>query len=689
MAVNYQDQRSVKITSPFGDNVLLFARMSLQERISEPFHAELTLLSEKSDLDADQILGKALAVHLDTGHTVRHFHGVVTEFAQAEPLERFYEYRAVMRPWYWFLTRAADCRIFQGKSVPDIVQTLCKPVPLQEIETRLGSYQPRDYCVQYRETDCNFLSRLLEQEGIFYFFEHSSSKHVLVLVDDVSKCRTVDGYDSVPFYPPTTTHALRVRDHVQTWSVQKSFRTGNFATRDYDFQHPSPVLAGTASVSRKHDASKFEVFDFPADADQLTSSGVEHVAKLRVQELQAAQLVARGSGDAAGLAVGHVFKLTDHKRTGLNIQYLVTATTIELTSGSYHAGSSSAQGTEFSIDVEAVDVREPFRPARVTPKPVIHGTQTAVVVGPKGDEIHTDEFGRIKVQFHWDRYGKLDDKSSCFVRVGQMWAGTSWGGMHIPRIGQEVIVSFLEGDPDRPLVIGSVYNGSNKPPFALPDNKTQSGLRSRSSLNGTPDNCNEFRFEDKKGQELVYLHAEKDQTIEVENDESHSVGNDRKKDIKGNESTTVGKNRTESVGGTESISVGKDRTESVSGQESIDIGKDRALTIAGGSTVSVGKDESVTVANNRIDEVGKNEDVTIGKNRTHSIGEKDSLSVGKQLLIDAGDEIVIKAGDASITMKKDGTITIKGKDITLDAGGKINAKASGDVILKGSKVTQN
>jgi type VI secretion system secreted protein VgrG len=688
MAAKYQDNRSVKISTPFGANVLLFARMSAVERISQPFHAELTLFSEKPDLDADEILGHPLVVSLDTGHFVRHFHGLVTEFEQTGYEERFHQYRAVIRSWYWFLTRTADCRIFQGKTVPEIFKSVCQQAGFHDLKTQLGSYQPREYCVQYRETDFNFLSRLLEQEGIFYFFEHSADKHVMVLADDVGQCQPVDGYDSVPFYPAGTSDALRERDHLQSWSVHKAFRTGNFATREYNFQQPSPILAGTASVSRKHDAAKFEVFDFPADADVLTSAGLERVAKLRIQELQAAQMTARGGGDAAGLAVGNLFKLTGHPRKPYNMEYLVTSTSIDLSSDSYHAGGGS-EGTQFSLAIEAVDVREPFRPARITPKPLIQGTQTAVVVGPKGDEIHTDELGRIRVQFHWDRYGKLDEKSSCFVRVGQVWAGKSWGGMHIPRIGQEVIVSFLEGDPDRPLVIGTVYNGTNKPPFPLPDNKTQSGIRSRSSLNGTGDNCNEFRFEDKKGEELVFLHAEKDQTIEVENDESHSVGHDRKKDVRNDETSTIGKNRSESVGENETISVGKDRSESVTGAESIDIGKDRSLNIGGSSVVSVGKDESINVTNNRTDEVGKDEQVTIGKNRTHKVGEKDMLSVGKQLLIDAGEEVVIKAGSASITMKQDGTITIKGKDITLEGDGKINAKAGGDVILKGTKVTQN
>jgi type VI secretion system secreted protein VgrG len=688
MAESYQDKRSVKVSSPFGANALLFVRMAAIEHVSRPFQLEVTLYSESSDLDADKILGKALVVTLDTGKHQRHFHGLVSEFAQTGFSERFHEYRAVVRPWLWFLTRTADCRIFQAKSVPEIFRTVCQQAGFSDFEVKLGSYPPREYCVQYRETDFNFLSRLLEQEGIFYYFEHGAAKHTLVLTDDVSKCSPIEGYDSVPFYAATADAALRERDHLQTWAIQKTFQSGSYATRDYNLQQPSPILAGTSSISRKHEASRYEVFDYPADAAQLTSAGVEQVAKVRVQELQAAQMLARGSGDAAGLCAGRTFKLIKHPNSASNIEYLLTATTIELSSDSYYAGGGSA-GTTFSISVEAVDVREAYRPMRMTPKPLIQGTQTALVVGPGGDEIHTDDLGRIKVQFHWDRYGELNEKSSCFVRVGQIWAGKSWGGIHIPRIGQEVIVSFIEGDPDRPLVIGSVYNGSNKPPFALPDNKTQSGVRSRSSKGGTADNCNELRFEDLKGSELVYLHAEKDQTIEVENDESHSVGHDRTKSVTNDERTTIGKNRTESVGANESITISKDRTESVGGGETIGVSKDRALTIGGNSTVSVGKDESIAVSGNRTDEVEKDEQVSIGKNRTHNVGEDDSLSVGKTLVIDVGDEITLKTGSASIVMKKDGTILIKGKDITLDGDGKINVSAGSDLVMKGSKITQN
>lgn len=690
MTANYQDNRSVKVTSPFGPNVLLFSRMSTTEHVSQPFRFELALLSEDGVLDADKILGKPLCVELTVSPDLppRYFHGLVTEFAQTGYNEKFHEYRAVLRPWLWFLTRTADCRIFQGKSLPDIVKDVCQQAGFQDLEARLGSYGSWEYCVQYRETDFNFVARLLEQEGIFYYFEHSEHKHVLVLVDDVGNCTAASHYDAVPFYPRTAADSLRDRDHLQSWSFQKSFQSGSFAARDYDFVHPSPIPSGTSSISRAHNPSRFEIYDFPADATALTSSGVERIAKLRVQEMQAAQMVAHGSGDAAGLGAGRLFKLTGYPRSDLNIQYLITSTSIDLSADDYHSGGPSV-GTHFSIAIEAVDAREPYRPPRVTPKPVIQGTQTAVVVGTKGEEIYTDEYGRIKVQFHWDRYGKQDESSSCFMRVGQMWAGKSWGAIHIPRIGQEVIVSFLEGDPDRPLVIGSVYNGSNKPPYTLPDNKTQSGVKSRSSKGGTGDNCNEFRFEDKKGSEQVYLHAEKDQTLEVENNESHSVGHDRSKDVGNDEKTSVANNRTESVGANEVISVGKNRTRSVGGAETISVAKDYSLSIEGGRVMTVGKDESININGARTDEVGKSEEVTIGKNRTHSVGEKDTLSVGKQLLIDVGDEIVIQSGDASISMKKDGTIVLKGKDITLDGSGKINIKAGGDVIIKGSKVTQN
>ena len=677
MPVFSQSNRSIRLSSPFGGETLLLGKMTAGERVSHLFELTLTLYSAKGDLNPDSILGKPVTVTLQGGEPAgqRHFHGLVTEFAQTGYNSRLHEYRATVHPWLWFLTRTADCRVFQGKSVPDIFQDVCRQAGFTDFRLALtGSYSPWEYCVQYRETDFAFLSRLLEQEGIFYFFEHSADKHVLVLSDDAGQLKSVAGYESVPYFPLTENAVKRERDHLSAWSFQKSFQPGTFATREYDFKTPAPLLDGTSTVSRPYDSAKYEIFDFPAEPALLTSGDVQRVAKMRVQELQAAQMSARGSGDAAGLTTGKLFKLTGHPRADLNIQYVVASTTIEVSNDSFQTGASAGpQGVQFSISIEAFDPREPFRPARATPKPIVQGTQTAMVVGPKGEEIYTDEFGRVKVQFHWDRYGKLDENSSCWVRVSQAWAGKSWGAIQIPRIGQEVVVSFLEGDPDRPLVIGSVYNGANKPPYALPDNKTQSGLKSRSSMSGTGENFNEIRFEDKKGAEQLFIHAEKNQDIEVENDETHSVGHDRKKDVKNDETVAIGNDRKEDVKHDETIAIGNDRTETV--------GANEKLTVTRDQTVKIGDVHKLTV--------GKDQNVHIGKDQTIDVGANQTTTVAKNIVIDAGDSVVIRAGKASITMRKDGTIAIRGRNISIEGSGGINVKASSDVVIKGSKVLSN
>jgi len=647
----YQDNRSVKVTSPFGAGVLLLSQLSGVERISEPFTFELALMSEHGDLNPDRILGKPLGLELTSASAqpLRYFHGIVCEFAQRGFGEYLHEYRALLRPWYWMLTGAADCRIFQDKAVPDIFEEVCRQAGFADIERQLAcTYRPRAYCVQYRERSFDFLNRLLEEEGIFYYFRHAQDKHVLVLCDDVGKCGAVAGYDSVPFYAPATLAALRERDHLESWTFQKSVQPGAFATRAYDFQRPTSAAAGACTLGGDAAPAKLETFDYPARANPLTSEHLEHVARIRAQEMRTGHMVASGHGNAVGLTTGRVFRLTNYPRPDLNRQYLITSVSIELSNNAFETGSA-ARGADCEISIQAVDSREPYRPARVTPRPRIHGAQTALVVGPKGEEIHTDMFGRVKVQFHWDRYGSSDENSSCFIRVAQLWSGRGWGGMHIPRIGQEVVVSFLEGDPDDPLIIGGVYNGSNRPPHALPDNKTRSGVLSRSSPGGTAEHGNELCFEDRKGSEHVLLHAEKDQTLEVENDESHWVGHDRTKRVQNDETNTIGHDRVESVGDSESISIGKNRTESV----------------------------------------GESESVEIGKNRTHQVGGQDRLSVGKQLLIDAGDEVTIQAGAARLTLKKDGTVLLNGQDISLKGDGKVQVKAAADVIIKGGRVVQN
>jgi type VI secretion system secreted protein VgrG len=694
-----QAKRTVKIKTPLGTDALLLTRFSARDQVSRLFHYELQLVSETGDLSADKLLGQQVTVQfeLPDGKGLRFFNGFVTEFSQAGYDERHHRYQATLRPWFWFLTRTSDCRIYQNKSIPEIFQAVVKQYGFSDFKLKLsGSYAPRDYCVQYRETDHNFLSRLLEQEGIHYYFTHEDGRHLMILADDASAHTKIAGYETVPYFPPSTPDAQRDRDHLTSWGFSKSVHPGAYATTDYDFVAPKKSLLQTSTIAKAHARAEYEMFDFPAGLAKFNSGESSRVAKIRVQELQSTQMLAQGAGNAAGMATGQCFTLANYPRSDLNIEYFIIGSNVSLTSDAHQAGAADP-GIEFQIDIEAIDAKTPFRPWRVTPKPVVQGAQTALVVGKSGEEIYTDEYGRVKVQFHWDRQGKNDENSGCWIRVAQPWAGKQWGAMHIPRIGQEVIVDFLEGDPDQPIITGRVYNGANMPPYELPANKTQSGVKSRSSKGGTGDNFNEIRFEDKKGSELLTIHAEKDQEISVENDESHTVGRDRQKNVTNNENVTIGKNRTESVGANESISIGKNRDESVGGSETVSVGKDQSVSVANNQSVSVGadrslsvsKDESITVTGKRQDQVGKDEETGIAKNRKVTIGENDTLTVGKSLTIEVTDDITIKTGDASVTMKKDGTITIKGKDITLDGSGNINVNASSNVVVKGSKITQN
>ncbi len=693
-----QTNRKVQITTPFGKDALLVSRFSGSEQMSSLFQFNIELFSEKGDLAVDDILGKDVTIRYEPPKGAkRFFHGFVTEFSQVGFDRRFHHYQATVRPWLWFLTRSADCRIFQKKSVAEIFEEVVKPYGFTDFKLKLsGAVNKLEYCVQYRETDFNFVSRLLEQEGIGYHFQHAEGRHTMILANDNSALEKAAGYETVPYYPPSTPDAARERDHLSSWSFTKSVLPGVFATTDYDFTAPKKALSGNSSISKPHARASFEVFDYPADLAKFESGETTRVAKIRIQELQTNHMVGHGTGNAAGLATGYKFKLDLYPRKDLNIDYLVTGAKYVITSDAMDAGSADP-GVECTVTIEAIDARTPFRPARNTPKPVVQGAQTAVVVGPGGEEIYTDEHGRVKVQFFWDRLGKNDENSSCWIRVSHPWAGKEWGVVHIPRIGQEVIIDFLEGDPDKPIITGRVYNGGNMPPYALPANKTQSGVKSRSSKDGTPANFNEIRFEDKKGEEQLFIHAEKNQDIEVENDETHWVGHDRKKTVDNDETTHVKGNRTETVDKDETITISGNRTETVSKDEVISITKSRTETVGDAEMVTISKDQTLTVEGNRTRTVNKDEsitiqkkqNVTVGDARQTSVGKDDTLNVSKKLTIEAGDQISLTTGSASIVMKKDGTITIKGKDITIEGSGKINVKASSDVTIKGSKINQN
>ena len=698
------------ITTPLGPDVLLFHTMHAREELSRVGECRLDLLSLKSDIKLDDILGKSVTIKLALqDDSTRYFNGFVTRFSAGGSYGRYRLYYATVHPWLWFLSRTADCRIFQDKTVPEIVKIVLGEHPTNSFKESLtGSYAKWDYCVQYRETDLNFVCRLLEQEGIYFYFTHADGKHTMVLTDSYSGHKAFQK-KAVPFIAPEDL-ARKDIEHVDALTLTREMQPTVYVHDDYDFERPSVDLKTQKTVSRSYANSAAEIYDYPGEYTQKADG--DHLASARIDELAAQFETVQGASNVKAMSVGSLFTLEKSPRADQNIEHLVVAASYDLQYSDYEAMPDRG-GAEYRCGFVAMSSKQQFRPKRVTPKPFVQGPQTAVVVGPGGEEIYTDKYSRVKVMFHWDRLGKKDENSSCWIRVSHPWAGKQWGAVAIPRIGQEVIVDFLEGDPDQPIITGRVYNAEQMPPYALPANKTQTGIKSRSSMSGSPDNFNEIRFEDKKGSEQLFIHAEKNQDIEVENDETHWVGHDRKKTIDNDETTHVKHNRTETVGDNERISIGgarnenvaKDetigiggnRTESVEKDESISIEKNRSKTVGQNETVGITKNQTVDIGENLTLTVGKNESITVtenrtdkvGKNRKTEVGDDDTIQVGKKFGITAGDQITIQTGSASITMKKDGTISIKGKDISLEGSGKITIKASSDVVIKGSKITQN
>lgn len=688
--------RLVKLVSPLGE-ALLFNRLEGSDGLSRNGEYRVTVLSRRPDIKGDELLGKSVSVQVTTPRASRReFNGLVAGFYQVGQQGRYHQYLVILRPWTWLLTRTSDCKIFQDKTVRQIIEAVLADHPYADFEFQLsGQYTPWVYCVQYRESDFNFLARLMEQEGIHFFFRHQGGKHTLVIADGAQAHAAAAGYASLPFVEPEAVRA-RQEEGVRDWTHGSEIQPTRFIQRDFNFEKPRADLQADAAPARplKHEhAARLDVFDYPGE--YLERSDGQRIAAIRVEEMRHPFDQFSGEANALGLATGGLFKLIGHPRADQNQEYLVTAADYRLEES---PPESELADTElFSVRLQAIPSAQTYQPPRLTPKPVVQGPQTAIVVGKAGDEIHTDKYGRVKVQFHWDRYGQKDENSSCWIRVSHPLAGQNWGMVAIPRIGQEVIVEFLEGDPDRPIITGRVYNADQMPPWSLPANMTQSGILTRSTKGGNINTANAIRFEDKKGAEQLWIHAEKDQDIEVENDESHSVGHDRSKSIGNDETVSVGNDRSESVAKNESVRIGANRTltvganaaTSVGANRSLAVGADETHDVGGNRSRSVGKDESVEIGANLSEDVGKNVTLSIGENQSLTVGKDSKSQVGKKYYLEAGDELVLKTGDASITMKKDGTITIKGKDITVNGSGKIGIKASGDVVIKGAKIAEN
>ncbi|WP_434570843.1 type VI secretion system tip protein VgrG [Pseudomonas sp. Z3-8] len=569
-----QASRLAKITSPLGPEVLLLKDMGGGEELGRLFNYELQLHSLDNAIDLNQVLGKPMcvSVQLDGGGE-RYFHGIVARFSQNIDQGQFASYQATLRPWLWLLTRTSDCRIFQNLTVPQIIKQVFRDLGFSDFEDALSRpYREWEYCVQYRETSFDFVSRLMEQEGIYYYFRHEQGRHVLVLADAYGAHAQAPGYASVPYYPKN--EQQRERDHIHDWHLAQEVQPGSLELNDYDFQRPSARIDVRSAMPRPHAAGDYPLYDYPGTYVQ--SEDGEHYARTRIEALQTLHEQVELAGNARGLGSGHLFSLTGFSRQDQNREYLIVGARyyVSQESGESGVGAPSAQ---FESSLTCIDAQQSFRPMAITHRPIVKGPQTALVVGPKGEEIWTDQFGRVKVHFYWDRHDQSNENSSCWIRVSQSWAGKNWGSMQIPRIGQEVIVSFLEGDPDRPIITGRVYNAEQTVPYDLPENATQSGMKSRSSKGGTPANFNEIRMEDKKGAEQLYIHAERNQDMVVEVDESHSVGHDRAKSIGHDETVTIGNNRLRIVKQEDILSVGQRKTDSISQSYVIEVGENLRL----------------------------------------------------------------------------------------------------------------
>jgi type VI secretion system secreted protein VgrG len=700
-----QANRLISVQTPLGQDVLLLQSFTGREGISQLFKFDLDLLSDNNAVDFKSIIGQSVTIRvlLSDGSSERYFNGYVSRFAQSGAGTQFTNYQMEVVPWLWFLTRIADCRIFQNMTVPDIIKKVFESRGFTKFRSSVaGKYDTVEYCVQYRETDFNFVSRLMEHNGIFYYFEHENGKHTMVLADSSSVHQACPNQASANYN--LTAGDLDSEDVITSWNMEQELRTGKYSLTDYNPLKPTASMMATeTTVVQVGGNSKFEIYDYPGD--HLSASQGASIAKLRMQEEEASHLVISGSSVCRAFTSGYKFDLKEHYRDDNNDTYILTEVQHLASVGSY---AQSGTPAHYSNHFTCIPFSVPFRPPRVTPKPFVQGPQTALVVGKSGEEIWVDSYGRVKVQFYWDRLGHKDEDSSCWIRVSQPWAGGGWGAMWIPRMGQEVVVSFVEGDPDRPLITGRVYNANQTVPYILPDRQTVSTFMSRSSKGGGTTNANEIRFEDKKGSEQIYINAERDMDYRVEVDSREFVGDNRHLKVGANQIEKIGadknlaiaSNHVESIGKNMSLSVGTDLMESIGNdqhlsvtnnlQESIgaevhrnvgsnrieNIGSNFSLNIGGNRAEAVGSNLDLNVGSNRTEQVGSNQSLEVGSNLNEMIGQNYALTAGQNVSVEGGMNIVLQAGMQLSLVGPGGFITIgpagvaiQGTMVMINSGG--------------------
>ncbi|WP_063651912.1 type VI secretion system tip protein VgrG [Aliivibrio fischeri] len=666
------------------------------EELSKPFHVSLSLLSLDADITFDELIRKPalLSIFGQGVGTARQFHGVVNEVRYLGEGRRFSRYQITLVPQLWFLTQRQDCRIFQEKSVVDIVTEVLDGAAVTDYRFDISAlYQTKEYVLQYRESDSHFVQRLLAEHGLWYYFEHAAANHTMVIVDKNDAIAELENTPLNSSYVGPVIYQAdgggnADREHIFDLESINRVRTGHVTHTDYNYEQPRIPQKMESSGLIDTDLA---FFDYPGRYIE-PSQGL-----VRADELMAESIVDNYQIEAASnvmrLIPGYSFILDKHPRRALNRDYTILTVTHSGYDPQVHEDEANEMPTTYQNQFSCLPRDIEFKAPKIA-APVVDGPQTAVVVGPAGEEIYTDKLGRIKVQFHWDRYGQSDEHSSCWIRVSQSMAAPTWGAVYLPRIGHEVVVAFLEGDPDRPLVTGAVYNGLHYPPYSLPENKTRTTFRTQTHK-GT--GYNELSFEDEANQEEVYIHAQKDMSTKVLNNRYRTIGQDEfliverhqtnevkgdhKETIEGHKTTTVNSTFTETVEQDVTVKYNANETQSVTNNSTLDIGDNRTTSIGKNDDLSVTENSNLSVGASRNSDISADDNQTVGGNLTVSVQGNTSYKTDGATQIISGSKIVLQTGSSSLVMSSDGTIKLAGNAITIEG--------SSTVTVKGGKVAVN
>ena len=682
-----QDNRFMRVDSALGKDVFFLRRLKATESFSQLFTIDVDLLSYDSNIRAEDVIGSHIATFIGTnGPQPRSLNGFVKSFAYTGLEKRgLYGYTAELVPWLWFLDKRTNCRVFQNQNIQKIIESVFTELGFNDFKFSLiDTHQPFEYCVQYQESDFHFISRLLEQEGLFYFFEHKPNKHILHISDNAAIFTFLD--------EKTIEHSSdsRAKHFLDRWQHRFQYCSGAFAQTDYNFENANlSLLTETPTSIKLSNNSALERFEFPGNYSENQRG--QTLTRIRMQQEEAGYQVVSAGGNFHQVEVGKKFKLrSDEAVSDDKKNFVISEIRHEAFEGSYVDDEKKEEGgvvveSSYKNNFVCIPEEVTYRPPLKTSKPRIDGVQTALVVGKPGDEIYTDKYGRIKLQFYWDRYGQKNETSSCWVRVATAWAGPKWGTLNIPRVGQEVVVTFVNGDPDQPLVIGSVYNSKNMPPVTLPEGKHYSGMRSRSAKGGA-ESFSEFSVDDSEGGEQIKVHAKKDYNATVGNNLTSSVTADASYNVDGNSSSTVKGNNTASVIG--------NSTSSVQGNHDWSVQGNRSGSVTGNLTENITGNSAKTISSNETRNVTSNQTITVGANQESSISANQKISVGaNQDTIISGNHTVNVTGVQNISANSrdvviSGASKTSAADITLEAGSSINLKVGDAVItIDGSGIT--